>query len=387
MKALEKARALSGSPLGYVILLFLATRIVLTLVGMGSHGFLEHIDGREFTWHYSHHGWLSVWALWDAGWYLDIAKNGYALSLVSDLPRNVDPGQINFGFFPLYPLCIWLVSKIIHGHFLVSALLVSNVCLVLAGLLLYKLVRIDWPEREARRAVLYLFVFPVSFILSAVFAESLFLVLSVALFYALRKERYVLGFLAGIGLGLCRPAALFVVPAVALALAMAPQLNRKKIALSLVACAGIPLGYFLFSLFCYTVTGDWSLYTHLKLAAWGAAWTNPLLVLARCFLSKDVTVVINGFAVAAGSALVVLAWKKIGTVHALLGLLLLILPLTAGGMIIRGMLRYTAAVFPLFIACSVFARNRFAHGFTIAVFCILQLIFMAVWTNGFPLIV
>lgn len=387
MKTIEKARTFFGSPLGYVLLLFLATRIVLTLVGMGSHGFLEHIDGREFTWHYSHHGWLSVWALWDAGWYLDIAKNGYALSLVSDLPRNVDPGQINFGFFPLYPLCIWLVSRIVGGHFLVSALLVSNICLLLAGHLLYKLVRIDWPEQEARRAVLYLFVFPVSFILSAVFAESLFLVLAVGLFYALRKEKLVLGFLAGAGLGLCRPAALFVVPAVALALAMTPQLDRKKIALSLVACAGIPVGYFLFSLFCYTATGDWSLYMHLKQAAWGAAWRNPLLVLARCFFSNDITVVINGSAIAAGAALLVIAWKKIGIVYALLGLLLLILPLTAGEMIIRGMLRYSAAVFPLFIACSVFARNRFAHGFLMAVFCILQLILMAVWTNGFPLIV
>jgi hypothetical protein len=387
MKLLEKARAFFGSPLGYVLLLFLATRIVLTLAGMASHGFLEHIDGREFTWHYSRHSWLSVWALWDAGWYLDIAKNGYSLSLISDLPRNIDPGQINFGFFPLYPLCISFVSRIIGGHFLVSALLVSNTCLVFAAHLLYKLVRIDWPEQDARRAVLYLFLFPVSFILSAAFAESLFLFLSVALFYSLRKENFVLGFLAGIGLGLCRPAALFMVPAVALALAIAPRLNGKKIALSFLVCAGIPLGYFLFSLFCYRATGDWSFYTHLKQAAWGAAWKNPLLLLAHCLFGADMTVTINGFAIAAGSALLVLAWKKTGIVYAFLGLLLLLMPLTAGEMVIRGMLRYTAAVFPLFLACSLFARNRFAHIFMIVLFCILQLVLMAVWTNGFPLIV
>ncbi len=387
MEDASRFRSFFRSPFFLILVLFLSSRLILTVTGIISHSLLESAAARQFTWHYSKHLWLSAWAVWDSGWYLDIAKNGYALSLLSDLPKQIDPGQINFGFFPLYPIAISLVSKVLGGHYLVAALAVSNSCLLASAYFLHKLARAHGTEADARRAVTLLFLFPFSFILSAVFAESLFLALSLALFYCLWKERYAYALLAGIGLGLCRPAAVFAVPAVALILARACIRDKRKIAPASLAFAGIPLGYALFSWFCHSVTGDWFFYSHLKQAAWGSQWKNPLSLLAHCLYSPIVPRIINGWAVFAGSVLTIATWKKIGGVYALLGLSLLLLPLTAGEMVVPGMMRYMAAIFPLVFSLAALSGKRAVTIPLLAVFCILQIVLMAVWSNGFGIIV
>jgi hypothetical protein len=372
--------------LGTILILFIATRLVLTAIGVASHVLLDPFHGHEYVWHYSQHLWLNLWAVWDSGWYLDIAQHGYSLTLASDLPKNVDPGQVNCGFFPLYPMLIAALGRV-SGHYLVAGLIVSNVSLLLSAWYLYKLVALDFPQQDALRTVKYLFFFPTAFILSGVFSESLFLLLSILAFYFLRKKQWVFAGCAGLLLGLCRPTAVFVFPVICLAYFWEKGYKLKDVGWDALCCAGIPVGYGMFSLFGYFLTGDPFYYTTLKQTAWGSYWANPLFLLAHCLVTNQIVPFVNGWAVAAGVLIIALAYKKAGMIYALLGLCILILPLTAGAMVLSGMMRYMASVFPLFIASALLARNQTADTTLTVLFCILQGFFMVFWCNGFNLII
>jgi len=96
------------------------------------------------------------WANFDGVHYLMIAQNGYD----------------GFGtqvFFPLYPLLINILTGI-TGNFLISGLLISNLSILLAAILLYRLTKNIW-------SVLFLFAFPTSLFFGSVYTESFFLLL------------------------------------------------------------------------------------------------------------------------------------------------------------------------------------------------------------------
>ena len=64
--------------------------------------------------------------------------------------------------------------------------------------LLYRLVRTDFDEQLASRAVIYLAIGPLSFFLQAVYTESLFLLLSLACFVFAREGRWRLAGVMGL---------------------------------------------------------------------------------------------------------------------------------------------------------------------------------------------
>jgi hypothetical protein len=83
---------------------------------------------------------------------------------------------------------------------LIAGVLISLAALAVALFLLHRLVSLDFSEEIATVTVLLVAFCPMSFFLSAVYTESLFLALSVGCIYAARRERWmlcgVLGFLA-----------------------------------------------------------------------------------------------------------------------------------------------------------------------------------------------
>jgi hypothetical protein len=115
-------------------------------------------------------------ASWDAGIYLHVAEHGYT----SD--------YFTVGF-PLYPLTIRGLSFVIDSP-LVAGVAISVLALVAALHLLGRLVALELGERYARPAMLVLALFPMSFFLSAVYTESLFLALSIGCLYAARRHRW-----------------------------------------------------------------------------------------------------------------------------------------------------------------------------------------------------
>jgi hypothetical protein len=115
---------------------------------------------------------------WDSVWYLAIAGGGYP----ADDPRRP-------AFFPLYP---WLVrvAGVVTGQPLIGGALVSTVCFGGALMLLHRLCELELGPEAARWSVWALALFPASFFFSAVYAEALFLVLSLGSVYAARTGRW-----------------------------------------------------------------------------------------------------------------------------------------------------------------------------------------------------
>jgi Mannosyltransferase (PIG-V) len=153
-------------------------------------------------------GWLgdllaAPAARWDAAWYLVIARYGYRPELGAFTSSRT-------AFFPLYPLGLravaWLgVPPVAAG------VAVSVVALWLALYGIHRVTTLELTARASmsaervaaasRLAVLLTAFAPMAFFLSAVYSESLYLALSVGLFWSARKGRWmwvgVLGALAG----------------------------------------------------------------------------------------------------------------------------------------------------------------------------------------------
>lgn len=118
--------------------------------------------------------WLWNRANFDGIHYLDIARKGY--------------GVYQQAFFPLYPRLIRFLSSYLDQRSLVAGMAISWLSLFLALSFFYKLIRLDWKEKIAERAIFYLLIFPTAFFFSMVYTESLFLFLVLASFYFARKK-------------------------------------------------------------------------------------------------------------------------------------------------------------------------------------------------------
>ena len=147
--------------------------------------------------------------MWDSGWYLPLAKYGYS-AVISSSAATI--GQANYAFFPLYPLLISLFEKIV-GNYFIAGLLIANISLIVACVYLYKLALVDFGQEISLRAIQYCLLWPVAFIFSGVFTESLYLALAIAAFYYARKNNWLLACILGFFLALTRSiGALIVIP-------------------------------------------------------------------------------------------------------------------------------------------------------------------------------
>ncbi len=124
-------------------------------------------------------GWLwSPWQRQDAIWYTAIATRGYA------------PTDLSTAFFPLYPLFIRALSSLLPINGVAAGLLISSAAAFGAFALFYRLVCAEAGQNVARRALIYLAVFPTAFFLFAAYTESLFLFLVLAAWWCARNRHW-----------------------------------------------------------------------------------------------------------------------------------------------------------------------------------------------------
>jgi hypothetical protein len=142
-----------------------------------------------------------VWLRFDAGYYVDIARQSYA-SFGKDT-----------NFLPLYPL---FVNVLAGGSRLVepnasAGMWISNVAFLFSGLLFWQLTRDTLGARAAWAALASLVVFPTSFFFSAIYTESLFLFFSLLVWWFARKRQYEVAALAVVLASLTRVTGLLLV--------------------------------------------------------------------------------------------------------------------------------------------------------------------------------
>ncbi len=150
-------------------------------------------------------GWVTdVWARWDSVWFLRIAEEGYGAH------------ANDAAFFPLYPGLVGAAGRLLGGHYVAGGVLVSLLAGTGAFVLLWRLAEPRLGADGARRALLYLALFPTSLFLGAVYSESLYLLLVVAAFLLAERGRFPeAAVVAGLAL-LTRPTAAALLPPLAL---------------------------------------------------------------------------------------------------------------------------------------------------------------------------
>jgi Mannosyltransferase (PIG-V) len=151
-----------------------------------------------------HKGPLTEFALgWDGAWYAGIAQTGYFVP--------PPPGISNLAFPPEMPALVRLLGSLFstigltfddpdYGNLAVAGLIISNIAFLAALYLLWQLVTANHPQAVANRTLWLIAAFPAGVFWSALYTESLFLLLTVGCILAARRGLWlpagVLGALA-----------------------------------------------------------------------------------------------------------------------------------------------------------------------------------------------
>src|ERR671935_263249 len=143
-----------------------------------------------------------VWARWDSVFFVRIAEHGY------------DKTSAAFG--PLYPGLVAVLGRVFFGHYVLAGIVVSLAAALGAFVLLHRIAEARLGVEGARRALLYLALFPTALFLQAVYSESLYLLLVLGAFVLAERGRFAAaGLTAGLVV-LARVTGLALVPALAL---------------------------------------------------------------------------------------------------------------------------------------------------------------------------
>jgi hypothetical protein len=152
-------------------------------------------------------GGLAYWIVeplrnWDGLWYRLIALEGYAGGAQS----------AKAAFWPLFPWTMQGGSLLTGWTVETVGYLVTNLSFLGALLVIYRLVTLDYSDpADARRTLWALALFPTAFFFSAVYTESLFLLLSAGALYLWRRDLIWVAGLVGIAAALTRSAGVFLI--------------------------------------------------------------------------------------------------------------------------------------------------------------------------------
>jgi hypothetical protein len=196
----------------YCLLVFLGLRLGLTLLALLGLGLVPHaIDPVSVPgWRapsLDQQGWHTIFTAWerfDGLWFLRIATGGYRVA------------DHSAAFFPLYPLLTRAVSFVIGGHPYAASLLVSNASFAGALVVLYFLASSELSERAARKAVLYLALFPTSLFFLAPYSEAPFLLATLGAFWGARRGRWWVAGVCGAAASATRNTGVLVAAALAI---------------------------------------------------------------------------------------------------------------------------------------------------------------------------
>jgi hypothetical protein len=371
--------------LRYCAGVYLTVRLALFALGAAAWGLTDehrhplvtvdhHVLPVRNGWHNAITGWLKQ----DAQHYLYIAQHGYGL--------NRDASA---AFYPGYPILIRVVSYLCLGHMVLAAYLVSNGALLIALVVLYRLTEYEYDLPTARRAVLYLCLFPTAFFLFDAYSESLFLLATIGALALARRGHWVWAGLAGAAATLTRGVGVVVVLAlVAEAVhqtiedrrSAGPQGLRDRLArpairlgASVLPLAGIG-SYLLYWQWTYH---DWYRPLQVEQVIWNHHFSLPWVTLWRGMMTaaQDAPLAGHGWQVvefvlvAVGLALgvwVAVRTRPVYAVYTWASILFFLCAVRTGRPLLSDP-RFLVVIFPLFWPLAWLGRRPGAHEAVVAV--------------------
>ena len=316
-------------------------------------------------------GFEAMWHRWDSAHYRLLAESGYSAT-----------GEERFSlvFYPLFP---WLVRCVafVARDFFASAIIVSGIASVAAGLLLQRLTQLDAPAATARNAVWFLMIFPTSYFLHINYTESLFLALVIGCMFAARRDCWALAGMLGLCASLTRVNGLLLVPTLAFEVWHRYRLTRR-IDWRWLWVGAVGLGFLGYLALNYHVTGDPFAFTKLMEDRWYKKFTPPWIGI------KDVWERVPGsnrteglhelVFIVLGFVCTVWCWLRLRPSYAIwMTTNWLLITSTA---FVVSVPRYTLTFFPMFILFGLLAAKRPLAGMVITIWSIF---FLAIFVSRF----
>lgn len=357
------------------VLYFLFSRIIILIIGYLSL-FEFKIAGlpRKACGEYCQNKLLGLFGNFDTGWYLEIAKNGYPK--LSDYPVGTTFAQYNF--FPLYAAIIKSIHLIMHVDYFYAALIISNLCLIVSSVVIYKIAERLYNVEVAKNAVAILFATPVSFLLSGAYSESLFLVLSVSSIFFALKEKWLFAGLMGMLATLTRPIGVFIFLPLLMLYFQAINFSFKGIRKNSGFLLLIPLGVIVLMANSMYFTGKLFLFANNPYYSGGVS--SPISILLSGFFNDYTTFRF----LALYTAIYLLIWavfhKHITPALHLIFAYTLLIPLSYG---LMSMPRMLLVCFPFVLLIASIAHKYKIQQAVILTLSIFQGYLLVCWFLGF----
>ena len=361
--------------------IFLWSRLALwgaalaVLLAFGSHLDPEyrHYDSERL--HELGRG-IDVWARWDSDWYLRVAHGGY------DGAPSSTPA-----FFPLYPGLVALLGRILLGNFVLAGVLISLAAGAVAFVLLHRVALERLGPAGARRAVLYLALFPTALFLQAVYSESLYLALVLAAFVLAEGGRFLgAGVVTGLAM-LTRPVGIALLPALAVLAWRADDRRREllRLAVSLPIAAAYPILLAVWTQepfgFLRAQDGIWQ-----RELSWlgplGGVWHGITILFADRSLHDTVINLSQLGYTVLFAVLAVFAWRRLGSAYGLFTAVSLAIPLSfpSDRWPLLSMSRFGLVIFPLVLVLATLGARPRAHMAIVSISVVLLAVSVVQWS-------
>jgi hypothetical protein len=316
---------------------------------------------------------FGAFAHWDSVWYIHIADHGY------------DAKQVT-GFFPLYPLVVRALSHV-FGSTVVAGTLVSLAAGAAGVAVVHRIARTQLSESAARNTVFLMALYPFAFVLTAVYSEGLFLVLTAGSFFAGTQRRPLLaGVLGGLAVA-TRLIGLALLPA--LLVLLWPRTRRTRDLADLLPLALLPAAAAAYAAYLHFHVGDALAYLHVQDVYWHhhtsvlgplaglwdsitAGYHGALEILRHLPRSSGAPAgfaphdqwsswnVVQLLLLVAAIWLTVVAWRRFGAAYGLYSAATIAIFLTSpvDRTPLVGSPRYLFPDFPLFMALATYVERR-----------------------------
>lgn len=364
----------------YALLLFAISRLGFIAITFVAIRFLHPVGGGK-------HSFLEAWTRYDATLYARLARDGYQASPF-----------YRAAFFPLQPLATAIVAPLTGGNTYIAGIVVSNVAcfFALLGLGMLALHEAngagdDQQMATARRAMLYLTVYPMALFLFAGYAESLFLALATWCLVAIRRGGWWQAGVLGLLAAMTRQMGLFLALPFAYDYATRAGWRLRGLRLNAAWVLLIPGGLLIFMGWLWYTLGDPLAFQHAE-GHWEHVFSPPwvtfpwawrLLLRERnsLFLYKDV---IDLVAVLLFAALIVVGARRLrlGDTVYCVAVWLLALSYPATGWPLQSDARYMLAAFPCFLTLARLGRRPWLHALIVAIFGVVLVLVTQYFVRG-----
>ena len=362
----------------FILLAFLLWRGGLFTVDLFAvHALPQDRDtSRNFV-AYAESPWRGTFVRWDAGWYKSIALGGYQLG----------GEQANVAFFPAFPYATrWLGTLL--GDLWFAGLLLSNLALLGALFYIFGLARRYCDEDGARRAVLFVLIFPTSFFFSAFYTEGLFLLtIAGALYHYERDELWLVG-LWGMAAALTRSTGVVLLPALLFGAVHRRGWRWRSLSPRLLWLLLIPAGIAIFAWILHEQVGDGLAFVKAQ-AGWGRKTAWPLSALIHDASDIDFTfheltdwqvgMLLDMVATVGLFAAAAYALRRLDAGLTLFLLGSLVMPLLSGRVI--SMYRFSACMVPLYLVLALCTARPGVMRFTTIAMSLALVVNMAFFTH------